>query len=152
MFHSILVATDGTAAANDAVREAIEVAAQQHAQLTVLVVLDFYAAVADMQMASEGLFERHLQAMHAQGQAILDQAAAQAAASGVPVRVLLREARVDRPADAILDEAAQGYDLVVVGTHGRQGWRRVRQGSEAEEVVRRAHVPVLVVHGEAVPA
>jgi nucleotide-binding universal stress UspA family protein len=37
--------------------------------------------------------------------------------------------------------------FVVVGTHGRTGIRRALLGSVAEQVVRRAHCPVLVVPG-----
>lgn len=36
-------------------------------------------------------------------------------------------------------------EMIVVGTHGRQGFRRLLLGSVAEAVVRLAHVPVLVV-------
>ena len=38
-------------------------------------------------------------------------------------------------------------DFIVVGTHGRTGIRRALLGSVAEQVVRRAHCPVLVVPG-----
>ena len=40
----------------------------------------------------------------------------------------------------------QGFDLIVVGTHGRTGARRVLLGSVAEAVVRHSHRPVFVVH------
>jgi nucleotide-binding universal stress UspA family protein len=40
-----------------------------------------------------------------------------------------------------------GYDLVVVGTHGRTGVKRLVLGSVAEHVVRTAPVSVLVVRG-----
>lgn len=36
-------------------------------------------------------------------------------------------------------------EMIVIGTHGRQGLRRLVLGSVAEAVVRMAHVPVLVV-------
>jgi universal stress protein A len=42
-------------------------------------------------------------------------------------------------------EADRGYDLVVIGTHGRTGLSRVLLGSVAETVVRHAPCPVLVV-------
>lgn len=44
-------------------------------------------------------------------------------------------------------------EMVVVGTHGRQGLKRLLLGSVAEAVVRMAHTPVLVVRpkGEDVP-
>lgn len=41
-----------------------------------------------------------------------------------------------------------GFDLVVVGTHGRRGLPRFFLGSVAERVVRAAPVPVLTVHGD----
>ena len=50
------------------------------------------------------------------------------------------------PVTAILRTAADfGCDLIVLGTHGVGGWKRLLVGSIAEEVVRRAACPVLVV-------
>lgn len=42
-----------------------------------------------------------------------------------------------------------GYDMVVVGTHGRSGLSRLMLGSIAEKVVRLSTRPVLTVHGSA---
>jgi nucleotide-binding universal stress UspA family protein len=48
-------------------------------------------------------------------------------------------------ADTIVRHAADhGFDLVVIGTHGRTGVKRVILGSVAEAVVRKAPCPVLV--------
>lgn len=53
------------------------------------------------------------------------------------------------PAPAILDYAEDhDIDLIVMGTHGRRGMRRLILGSVAEEVVRYAECPVLTVRGE----
>jgi nucleotide-binding universal stress UspA family protein len=41
--------------------------------------------------------------------------------------------------------AAEGVDLIVMGTHGRGGLTRLLMGSVAEEVVRRAQCPVLSI-------
>jgi glycine betaine transporter len=41
--------------------------------------------------------------------------------------------------------SAHGYDLIVLGTHGRRGLSRALMGSVAERVVRLAHCPVLTV-------
>jgi nucleotide-binding universal stress UspA family protein len=38
-----------------------------------------------------------------------------------------------------------GYDLIVMGTHGRRGFSRLMTGSVAERVLRMAHCPVLSV-------
>lgn len=43
----------------------------------------------------------------------------------------------------------RGFDLVVIGTHGRHGVPRFFLGSVAEKVVRASPVPVLTVHAEA---
>jgi nucleotide-binding universal stress UspA family protein len=43
-------------------------------------------------------------------------------------------------------------DMIVIGTHGRQGLRRLIIGSVAEAVVRLAEVPVLVVRPKAASA
>ena len=49
------------------------------------------------------------------------------------------------PAEQILGHAA-GFDLIVMGTHGRMGVERILVGSVAETVLRRATIPVLIVH------
>lgn len=63
--------------------------------------------------------------------------------AGLPVS----EARTEPgyPGTVIPDRAKEGgYDLVVVGTHGRTGLGRLLLGSVAEKVVRHCAVPVLV--------
>jgi nucleotide-binding universal stress UspA family protein len=47
----------------------------------------------------------------------------------------------------VIDRVAEhvGADLVVMGTHGRRGLRRVLLGSIAESVVRSAPCPVLTI-------
>jgi nucleotide-binding universal stress UspA family protein len=50
------------------------------------------------------------------------------------------------PATALLDAARKSTaDLIVLGTHGRSGLKRVLLGSVAEEVVREATCPVVMV-------
>lgn len=39
-----------------------------------------------------------------------------------------------------------GFDMVVMGTHGRTGFQHILMGSVAEAVVRRAPCPVLTIH------
>ena len=54
----------------------------------------------------------------------------------------------ETPADEIVKMAAEeGADLLVLGTHGRRGVRRLVLGSDAEQVVRTSRVPVLLVRG-----
>ncbi len=54
---------------------------------------------------------------------------------------------VGQPAETILAQAETWQpDLIVMGTHGRTGLAHFLNGSVTEEVVRRARLPVLVVH------
>ena len=53
---------------------------------------------------------------------------------------------VGSPARVIVDAAGEAaYDLVVLGSHGREGVSRILLGSVAEAVARRSPVPVTVV-------
>jgi nucleotide-binding universal stress UspA family protein len=65
-------------------------------------------------------------------------------AAGVRVRARTVEGP---PADAIPRVAdEEGYDLIVLGTHGRTGVRHLLLGSVAEHVVRVSRTPVMTVH------
>jgi universal stress protein A len=53
---------------------------------------------------------------------------------------------IGSPATAIVEMARrENVDLIVMATHGRTGLTRMLMGSVAEEIVRRAECPVLVV-------
>jgi nucleotide-binding universal stress UspA family protein len=69
---------------------------------------------------------------------------------GVQVQYLLSE---EDPATAILHTAAeQGCDLIVLASHGSGGLlKRLLRGSVAEQVVRKATCPVLVVKAGPTP-
>lgn len=50
------------------------------------------------------------------------------------------------PTDVIVSIAATKHaDAIVMGTHGRTGWTKVFMGSVAQEVMKRAHCPVITV-------
>jgi len=54
--------------------------------------------------------------------------------------------RIAMPREGILDQAREsGAGLIVMGTHGRTGFRRLIIGSVTESVMRHAQVPVLAV-------
>ena len=70
-----------------------------------------------------------------------------AEAAGVKVRV---EEQHGDPADVIVLHArSRKADLVVLGSNRRRGWRRLREGSVSERVLRRAAWPVLIVPWDA---
>ncbi|WP_323173945.1 universal stress protein [Natrialba sp. PRR66] len=74
---------------------------------------------------------------------LLEEATALAASAD---RELETEVAAGKPERRIVDRAAdEGYETVVIGSHGREGVSRVLLGSVAESVVRRSPVPVAVV-------
>lgn len=76
-------------------------------------------------------------------EAALEGARREAAAGGVVVDTKLLDGV---PATEIVELARRGgFDLIVMGTHGRTGIKHAILGSVAEKVVRRAPCPVLAV-------
>lgn len=61
-------------------------------------------------------------------------------------RELETRTEVGRPAATIVDVAEEGnFDMIVMGSHGREGLSRILLGSVAEHVLRESPVPVTVV-------
>jgi universal stress protein A len=71
-----------------------------------------------------------------------------ARSAGIPIHESFCD--LGDPASAIVERAANGgYDLLVLGTHGRTGLSHMLMGSVAEKVVRRAPCAVLTVRAQA---
>jgi nucleotide-binding universal stress UspA family protein len=144
MFHNILVAIDGSADAEEAVTQAIDLADSEHARLTLFsaVVLPPTAAYAgvsgevvanlvrDAKAATEAL-------LRATVEAVPDQVSVITVLSTEPVR------------PALLAQIKDGrHDLVVMGSRGRGALRSLLLGSVSHYVLHHSPVPVLIVHSE----
>jgi nucleotide-binding universal stress UspA family protein len=82
-------------------------------------------------------------------QAQADKLVIQHANVGHPLNVVLAQGS---PANVITETAQRdGHDLIVVGSHGHRGVRRLLLGSVAESTIRHSPCSVLVVHGETHP-
>lgn len=87
-----------------------------------------------------------VKAFRDEGRKILTKAEMFARRRGVNVLPVLVESSGRPVADTILRQAKkQKADLIVLGTHGRRGIRRILLGSDAEAVLRESRVPVLLV-------
>ncbi len=146
MYDRILTAVDGSGPSTRAYREAVRLAADQHAPLRVAHVIDLGVALApwaEMAFDNYGTLEA---ALRDSGAHIIDAAMAEARAAGIEAESVMLETDVDDPAAEILAEADRwGANLIVMGTHGRHGLAHLILGSVAEGVVRRATVPVLLL-------
>jgi len=146
MYRRILVPIDSSKTAALGLREAIRLAKDQGAALRVVHVVDKMAIIG---VAEAGINPRPVLAKLARsGRAVLGEARRNAKKAGVDAETVLFEPVTKRVADEVLREAKKWHaDLIVMGTHGRRGLRRMVLGSDAEEVVRLAGVPVLLVRG-----
>jgi nucleotide-binding universal stress UspA family protein len=145
-YKRILAAVDGSAASNKGLREAIRLAQAEGARLCIVHVVDelpAFAAMDGMAMAPAGDLVPWLREG---GKRVLARAKNLSEKSGRPAKAILLEMIGGPAADKIVREARkQRADLIVLGTHGRRGVRRLVLGSDAEQVVRTASVPVLLV-------
>lgn len=140
----ILYPTDFSETAAHAFTWALRFAEEYDAELLMLHVLVLHAAdpaapdhhFPDLEEAHEALARWADEGM----QSVLERHADR----DVPVRTEQR--RSISPAPTIVEHAEErGADLIVLGTHGRRGLRRMLLGSVAEEVVRTSERPVLTV-------
>lgn len=147
-YKKILVPVDGSASSNLGLREAARLAAEQHATLHLVHVVDeHFVMTAGLEMATypEDLFANLRKA----GRDILRKAEAVAKKLGLPVRTVLLESLSGPVADLIVREAKRARaNVIVIGTHGRRGVRRLLLGSDAEGIVRTSPVPVLIVRAK----
>ena len=144
MFSRIVVGTDGSDTAKQAVREATELAKQTGASLDVVSAYD--------PVPASRLREERLQAPsdieHAVNpqedvNAILTEAEKEISGAGVPVRKFARQGEA---ADAILDVAEEeDADLIIVGNKGMTGAKRFLLGSVPNKVSHHAPCSVLIV-------
>lgn len=148
-FHRILVAVDGSAGSELALDEAIRLAQTQGAQLRLVHVMDELKWVNGFESA-RAYFDDVLPRMRKSGEDLLARGLSRAITADVQAESELVIQSAGRASDNIADEARRwGADLIVAGTQGRHGVDRVLLGSTAEQIVRHASVPVLLVRAHA---
>jgi len=150
-YKKILVPVDGSQTSQAGLKEAISLAKTQGAKLRILHVID----VAPILNIPEGGVDFGLleDEVKRAGKEIIDAAVSAATKQGVRAEIAMPESLGEPAAEIIIDEALRWKaDLIVIGTHGRSGLKRILLGSVAELVVRSAQAPVLLVHGHPQPA
>lgn len=147
MFKRILVAVDASDTGEQALQMAIGLAAESQSQLRVVHAVD----VSNVNLESELLDHSAMtEKIKKNGQDTLSDAETKAAAAGVKAEtnLIVLETLKPRIAEAVIEDAdAWPADLIVIGTHGRRGLSRLVVGSVAEDIVRGATQPVLLIKG-----
>ena len=150
MFEKILVPLDGTDSAESALEVAKAMAEKFGSAIVLVHVAPGYEAAVGATIAEP------FGAAGAVGAAIEAEKAAEASAAQY-LKAVCEEHNANwatmvvegDSGTAIADTAAAtGADLIVMATHARSGLKRLFLGSVSDDVIRKAGIPVLVVHRE----
>jgi nucleotide-binding universal stress UspA family protein len=145
MFHSILVAIDGSADAEQALAQAIDLADSEHARLTLFTAVAMPPVEAYWGTAGAVAADLARDA-ETEAETILKVAVARVP-DGVSVSTVLSKEPVRH---ALLHEINSGaHDLVVMGSRGRGAVRSVLLGSVSHYVLHHVAVPMMIVRAEA---
>ena len=145
MFKRILVPVDGSSTSNRGLEQAVQLARGNGATLCLLHVVDEHIIVQHAE-AMATLTEEYLEGLRESGRKVLAKAQSAADRQGISCKTVLVENIMGTVANSIVAQAKkQRADVIVMGTHGRRGVRRLVLGSDAEGVVRASPVPVLLV-------
>lgn len=138
----ILCPVDFSPGSERAVAKARELASALHAELEL--VHAYQLPVLALPDSSVTVSPTYVAELTNRAQEELNRHARAIEQDGITVTTRLVEGN---PAEAIVERAKEtDASMVVMGTHGRSGFRRFLLGSTAERVVRTATVPVLTVH------
>lgn len=143
--HQLLVPVDGSPASDKAMDTAVRLARLNGARIRLLHVIDELDYVNGFE--TPGTYREELvPLMHAEGEKLLARMRGLATNKSVPCDSVLVESGAGRVCDRVAEQAKQIHaDMIVLGSHGRRGLERMFMGSDAEQIVRHAPVPVLVV-------
>lgn len=146
-----MFATDGSDVSNKALEEAIRLTTEQKAHLRIVHVVE----EAFIYHGGPGFdYSQIMKAFKDKGQKILDNTATIVSTqSAIKFDTILIELNPfqGRISEVILKKAQDWpADLLIIGTHGRQGFSRLFLGSVAEHIVRTATMPVLSIRGHVI--
>jgi nucleotide-binding universal stress UspA family protein len=144
MFGSIVVGTDGSGTAKEAVHQAIDLAKQVGASLDIVSAYEPVAGDRLRQETREAPKDVEWAVNPREDvDHTLEAAARETREAGVEVETFARQGD---PADAILDVAEErGSDLIVVGNKGMTGAKRFLLGSVPNKVSHHAPCSVLII-------
>lgn len=148
MYNHILIPTDGSPLAEQAVAGGLDLARALGARVTVMTVVEPFPMASYAVTGEAAALAANVTAFEQQASTharrVLDAAAAKATAAGVTVETLATEA--DSPSEAIVRAAAEkGADLIVMASHGRRGVAALVLGSQTTRVLTHSKIPVLVL-------
>ena len=147
MYRQILVATDGSALANNAVDHGINLAKALGASITFVTVTEMWSALDIAAESAQGV-QHPMETYEAMARNAAHKILADCKKKAEAERVTFETEHVPdkTPAEGIMATAVgKGCDLIVMASHGRRGLRRMMLGSQTAEVLAHSKIPVLVL-------
>ena len=145
MYQRILVPIDGSTPSNQGLNEAIKLALLTGARLRLIHVMGSLIYATGFGVDGDYNGDLILR-MEEAGKQVLEDGKTRATAAKLEVDSLLIDGLGMRVSEAVIQQTKEwGADLIVIGTHGRRGANRLLLGSDAEQIMRLAPVPVLLV-------
>jgi nucleotide-binding universal stress UspA family protein len=139
IFSKILVAIDSSDASMDAADYATSMSQRYNAELYALHVIH-----ADVDLYGPHETSEFTRNMRNEGEKYLDKVKVKTNEKDIQIKTEIISSK--NIAGGILDFAEENnIDLIVIGTRGRSGFKKLLLGSVASHVVTYAHCPVLVV-------
>ena len=136
---SVLVATDFSSASENALRHAVSIAQHYGAKLYLMHVVSSLG----LTIAGPDALAQATRAALRDAQSTETQLLASGALRDIGHQVIVTPGDVWPELQAVIRDEA--VNLLVVGTHGRAGWKKLVLGSVAEQIFRHARCPVLTV-------
>lgn len=135
----ILVAIDGSDESMDAADQAISISKEYNAELYALHVIH-----ADVDLFGPHETSEFMTTMRNEGEKYLNKVQLKANEKNIQIKTEIVSSM--NVSGGIMDYAEENnFDLIVIGTKGRSGFKRLLLGSVASHVITYAHCPVLVV-------
>ncbi|MBI1942136.1 MAG: universal stress protein [Betaproteobacteria bacterium] len=147
MYKHILIPTDGTGNAENAVRAGIEFARDAGARVTLFTAVPEYVPPGTVEYLSHSAvsLEEHERRSREKARSILDGALEQARAAGVECDSDYVQS--DHPHRAIVEACKRHHcDAIFMASHARTGLAALWHGSAAIEVLTHSDVPTVVYH------
>ena len=142
-YHNILVPVDGSETSHAAVEKAVEFAKAFGSKITVV-----QALVLDPYIAAEYISASQTNDLIERARTSIEESLAAAKAKfneqGIEVETKLLEGQVIHR--EIIRAAEELHaDLIIIGSHGRTGFKKLFLGSVAQSLLGESHIPVLIV-------
>lgn len=137
----ILVPTDFSEHAEDALKVASQIAKKNNAEIIILHMLELPSQMNDAILGGASIPETML--FMKKANEMLDQVSSRPYLDGISITEIVK---IDKPIHGITQISKEyEIDLIVMGSHGSSGMEELLIGSNTEKVVRNSEIPVLVI-------